>query len=275
MRQGAGTAGCGAALLVLLCPQATRSQEPPVLRATEPPPFSGRVLTLDERAPAPRIRLNFRNGATALTDAQGRFVVTGLPPGGHEVTLVTEACRSVTARVRVAEGATPEAELLLPDAMARMDLGPDFEAGEGKLVTAPEIESMRARTVFDVLRRVAPDMVDATPNQPGETQQLRGRNRATLSGRTEPILVLDGLPQGNAAYVLKDLRPDQVAAIQILAGAAGGWVYGASGGMIRIWTKRGRGSGAVGLPGSCPAYEGRRPRGGQEAPNGNLLSVRT
>jgi len=227
-----------------------------VLRATEPPVLKGRVVSLEAGSPVPRIRLNFAYRLTALTEEDGTFSLPGLPLGDHTVTLVTPACRSVRATFRWDGDASRTVDFVLPDAMARMDLGPDFEEGRGKLVTADDIAAMRVRTLSDVIRRVAPEMVTATPNQPGEAARLKGRNTATAGGYVEPVVILDGLRQVSVASLLRDIRPDEVAAVQVLPGASGAWMYGSSGGMIRIWTKRGRGGGAVGGPGNCPAYAG-------------------
>lgn len=261
MRRGSVGSVLALGLLLAIGPGTSAAQEPRVMRATEGPPITGRVVTEDARHPVARIRLNFAHGLTALTDAQGAFSVRGLPPGNHTVTLVTAACRTVSATFAWDATAPGELELLLPDAMARMDLGPDFEEGQGKLATADDIARMRARTLTDVIRRMAPEMVDAAPNQPGEAARLKGRNTATAGGFVEPVVVLDGLPQVGAAQLLRDIRPDEVAAVQVMPGAAGGWMYGSSGGMIRIWTKRGRGGGAVGAPANCPAYAGPGGRG--------------
>lgn len=235
---------------------AASAQEPRVMRAAEPPPLRGRVVTEVEGTPVPRVRLNFTNGATALTDEAGRFTVAGLPLGEHRVTLVTPTCRAVRGLVRVVEGMDWETQLSLPEALADPTPGPDFEAGQGKFLTETEIQAARARTVVDLIRRLAPEMVDPAGNQPGEVTGLRGRNTATLGGHARPILVLDGIPQSDAAGVLRDLRPDDLAGIQVLPGASGAWVYGTSGGMVRVWTKRGRGAGSVGGPPDCPAYRG-------------------
>lgn len=258
----------GTGLFLAAWPCIAVAQEPQLLRTTEPPVLEGRVVTAEGRRPVPRIRLNFPHGLTALTDEGGAFSVRGIGAGSHTVTLVTPACRTVTATFRWNGTAAGALEVVLPDAMARMDLGPDAERGQGKLLTSVEIEAMRARTLTDVIRRVAPEMVGAGPNQPGEAARLKSRNTATLGGYTEPVVVLDGLRQVGAASLLRDIRPDEVSAVQILPGAAGGWVYGSSGGMIRIWTKRGRSHGAVGGPGDCPAYLG--PAGQPPSPWGGL-----
>jgi hypothetical protein len=243
-------------LLLFAWPRTGAAQEPQILRATELPALQGRVVTAEGRHPVPRIRLTFSDGFSTLTHEDGAFSVKRLRTGNQTVTLVTPACRTVMATFFWTGAETGGIEVALPDAMARMDLGPDFEQGQGKLVGAEEIASMRARTLADVIRRVAPEMVDAVPNQPGEAARLKGRNTATLGGYSEPVVVLDGLRQVGVASLLRDIRPDEVAAVQILSGAAGGWVYGTSAGMVRIWTKRGRGGGAVGVPTNCPAYSG-------------------
>ena len=82
---------------------------------------------------------------------------------------------------------------------------------------------------------------------------VRGRNRATASGVTEPVLVVDGAVLGRGDRILSDLAPGEVAALEILKGAAGGWMYGSvgAGGVIRVWTKRGGAASAPVGPESC------------------------
>ena len=93
-------------------------------------------------------------------------------------------------------------------------------------------------------------MVSAAPGQPGRSGRLRGRTRATLSGESLPTVIVDGVR--TEAPILWDLDAPDLAALQILEGVSGGWIYGAPGGIVRVWTKRGGGRASAGTPDACP-----------------------
>ena len=145
----------------------------------------------------------------------------------------------------------------------------------GRVIAAAEIEKMHARDLTDVLSRAVPGLVSAQRNQPGQEARLRSRGAVSLRGEVEPAIEVDGVLMGEAALArIDDIPPTDVAWIQVLRGASGGWEVGTggSGGLIRIQTEAGqpdgcadRGAGAVPIPGwervrrsALPAR--RRPR---------------
>lgn len=149
-------------------------------------------------------------------------------------------------------GTTWETHLTLPEELARAPAPPEPPGGEGTFLTAADLQDMRASDMADVVRRVAPEMVGGPRGQPGQVSRLRGRNRATVTGRTEPVIVVDGQLQGASPRLLSELRPADVAAVHIAPGAGGAWKYGSSGGLVEIWTRRGPGGAGVGRPEACP-----------------------
>ncbi len=85
----------------------------------------------------------------------------------------------------------------------------------------------------------------------GAYVQIRGQN--TITGSTQPLYVIDGIPvsnneigSGTAGVVeqsrVNDLNPNDIASVQILKGAAASalWGYRAANGVILITTKKGK-----------------------------------
>ncbi len=246
-----GLLGCGWAGLV--GDGAAAQEESSVLR--------GRVLADVTGRPVAGVQLRFDTGQRVITDARGHFRIAGLPPGEHGVTLVTPLCQVTQGRVVVEPRMSWDTDLTLPQAMVGFqppaEVLPD---AEGVWLPASRIEAMRVRTAADALRREAPEMVSPPGTQPGRMGRLRGRNRATMSGESQPTILVDGVRTD--AAVLFTLDAGDVAAIQVLEGASGGWVYGSPGGIVKVWTKRGGGARSPGTPDACTVDRVEAPTGG-------------
>ena len=223
----------------------------PAVAQEEGTPLRGRVVADETGRPIPDIQLRFQDGTRVNTDLNGRFEVFGLTPGEHRVALVSPSCVVNYGTLLVVPGTTWETHLSFPESLA--DLIPELtEQGIGSVVvTASEIQGMNVSTLVDVVRRVAPTMLGPGSTQPGQTVQVRGRNRATLSGETHPIFLLDGVWLGETPEVLMDVAPADVAAMEVLLGSQGAWKYGTSGGAVRIWTWQGIQPADAGDPDEC------------------------
>lgn len=214
---------------------------------------SGLVVSGEDGRGVAGVQIRFDTGQRVVTDSKGRFEVDGLAWGERPVVLVSSRCAVTTAAVVVSEVDHREYHLTLPREIADRQRDDMRARAEGIYMTADEIMATRSRRMIDVVRRVAPQMVGGPGVQPGEVSPVRGRNRATASGVTEPVLVIDGAVLGRGDRILSDLAPDEVAALEILKGAAGGWMYGSegAGGVIRVWTKRGGAASSPVGPESC------------------------
>lgn len=215
----------------------------------------GRVLTEEGARPVAAVEVRFRDGPAVMTDRRGEYRARDLAEGWHDVAVVTATCEMALGRVQVPPSGEWITNLSLPEAMAAAHARALPGEGTAILLTAADLDARPAGSLADVLRRELPELGIAVPSQPGQTARVRGRNRATLTGSTTPLFILDGIQMGNDPRILWDIVPGDVAAVEVFRGAAGSWRYGgdASGGMIRIHTRGGRGEGgAPGLPGACP-----------------------
>jgi len=165
-----------------------------------------------------------------------------IPPGLHRVAFVAPGCQITFASVEVWPDETRSVafEIAYDPAVAELLAG--RRRSSGKLVTAQEIEAMHAPTLLDVLSRVAPGMVRSQPNQPGKEVRVRSRSPVGVQEDVAPAVVLDGAVLGpDGFWYLQDINPSDVAWLEVLGGASGGWDVGTggSGGLIRVQTKRG------------------------------------
>lgn len=95
------------------------------------------------------------------------------------------------------------------------------------------------RTVSDMLVGRFPGVEVRQLSNGGTSIRIRGSR--SFKGSSEPLLVLDGMPQHNGSQTLQDLDPHDIKSIEVLKDAAAASVYGSRGanGVILIATKRG------------------------------------
>lgn len=212
--------------------------------------------TMDHVLPGVVVMLD--TGDRQRTDERGRFVFDGVPPGEHSLLILGMGCRASVARFDAGTDSDPArlivvtAEFSAPETLAADTRPPDDSPG--RVITADEIRDMQARTLVDVVRRVAPYMVGGPAGQVGAGTRLMGRGGRTIRDARVPLLVVDGvLLYLQDTGVLEAIPPGDVAWIEILAGTTAGWRFGtgATGGVIRIRTHRGGGVPTERDPSEC------------------------
>ncbi len=99
--------------------------------------------------------------------------------------------------------------------------------------------------------RLSGVQVVQSSGQPGAGTSIRIRGVASLAGSSEPLFVIDGIPQFNSdvrdANGLSNIDPNEIASIEVLKDAASTAIYGsrAANGVVLITTKRGKAGEAV------------------------------
>lgn len=212
--------------------------------------------------PVPNVQVRFDTGQRQTSNEDGLYHFEGIAPGVHRVALVTGRCNVTFAALELAEGEIRQVAFAIPSETDLPSVIQDQQKrkSEGIFLTTADLDEHNVRSLVDVLRREAPEMVGtATSGLPGGANQLTSRTRSAR-GVAAPVVILDGIQTGDGARLLRDLRPVDVATMEILRGASGGWAYGtgASGGVIRLTTRQGdRGAGLL-HPDRCevPDFEG-------------------
>lgn len=213
----------------------------PVTGEVAPAQFEAYIIAMPSGQRLPGSLVILADGQRQKADINGRVGFKGLVPGRHEVTIVAPGCQVSYAVVDLEAWETRRLGFTVNWESQDQAREARRRRSEGILVTAEEIDEMNVDYLSEVVRRVAPDMVTSRGNQ-GDGGRLRGRGFVTGQGTKTPVLVIDGVKAAEASQrYMNEIRPQDVAYVEIVKGAAGGWTYGSegSGGVISITTKRG------------------------------------
>ena len=240
-------AACALVCAVFLSPPSTAAQVASSLRAAT---LTGQVVDSVSGDPIPGVLIRMDTGEEVFTDARGEFRLDGLRPGRRLFAVLTADCRITWGQLSVVTGIPREVRLRLPTVFGAAAEERDRELEErrrtsGRLYEAEEIDRMGARSMTEVLRRVAPAMVGGLGGAPGETSAIRPSRSRSMVSQDPPVLVIDGVRVPDAAHVLYDMTPSEVETLEVQPGAAAGWEYGSSGasGVIKITLRKGLATG--------------------------------
>jgi TonB-linked SusC/RagA family outer membrane protein len=227
------------------------------------------VIERSERPiPGAQVVVQGETGRGAVTDASGRFRITGLT--GPSVTLSVRMIgyRAITQTVRVGTTnnrfALSERAVELDQVVVTGTAGGQTARAIGNAVSRVDAENVVASapitSMQDLINGRAPGVV-VMPGTgaigAGSKIRIRGMTSFSLSG--DPLIYVDGVRVNNetgsglaiqafgAGVVsrLNDFNPEEIASIEILKGPAAATLYGteAARGVINIITKRGAASG--------------------------------
>ncbi len=197
------------------------------------------------------------------TDAEGRYTITGVPAGTQTVSVRRIGYTRQSRSIAVGTGATATANFTLVKGTVSLAGVVVTAAGEerrkevGNAVSAVGAEDFEGGAVANVQQilqgRSTGVTVLGNGGQPGSggTVRLRGVNSITQGNR--PLIYVDGVRMFNgnsptgvssrqSISPLNDIAASDIDRIEIVKGPAATTLYGteASGGVIQIFTKRGR-----------------------------------
>lgn len=248
---------------------------PGLVGAQETGSVTGTVIDAVNRQPISGAQV-FVEGTPrgALSDARGRFLVVGVPAGTQTVRVTFLGYRSGEQQVTVAPGQVVQLDFELQiSAVALDEVVVTGTAGEVERRRVGS--SMTSLSMDQVLENLpVPDLGTAlqaripgvrsvgTTGGVGVGRALTMRGTTSLGLAQRPVVYVDGVRvdtnhsewgwmagaaccaiDGGAGHDrLGDLNPEEIERVEILKGAAAATLYGseASGGVIQIFTKRGR-----------------------------------
>jgi len=202
-----------------------------------------------------------------ISDAQGRFLITGVPAGSQTIRVQFLGYSAVEQPVTVTAGGTATVsfqlreEAIALDAVVVTALGiAREERGLGyavqsvtteKLARTPEVNLVQA-----LQGQTAGVQVVQSSGRPGATSRINIRGQGTFTGSGQPLFIIDGVPvstdldnegmnplgTGSAGNRAMDFDMNNVSEISVLRGAAATALYGsrAAGGVVIITTKQGQ-----------------------------------
>jgi len=205
-------------------------------------------------------------GRGAVTNAAGRYTITGVADGQHTVYAQRIGFGRDSATVVVSEGQTATADFRLRVLAVRLNEVVSIGYGTTtrrevttaiSSVSAEEINRAPVPSVDQALQGRAPGVqVTSASGAPGTTAAVRVRGGNSISAGNEPLYVVDGVPiEANPTNTstlrsegmsglnpLATLNPADIESIDVLKDASATAIYGAraANGVILITTKRGR-----------------------------------
>lgn len=188
----------------------------------------------------------------AMTDAEGRFAIAGVPPGVHALHVEVLGCPFLEHRVEIRPGETTVADMSIPARVFRIQslevTGPSIELPDRDLPFAvdrlelDDRDRAAGRTLAALIQgRLAGAEVVQGSGQPGAEPSIQLRGATSIQGSQEPLIIIDGVvTRGSLAHI----DPMDVARVDVLKGAAAAALYGsrAQAGVVEVTTRRGAGT---------------------------------
>ncbi|MEO6148540.1 MAG: TonB-dependent receptor [Mucilaginibacter sp.] len=220
-------------LLMLLCRQTVLAQDQKV---------TGNVTDVSG-APLPGVTVSVKGTTKAIaTDANGDFQLQ-VAPGQNTLSIAmigfTTQDVAVTAgqniKVVLAESISQLKEVVVVGygSVTKKEI-----TGAVSVIKASQINNMPVRSVADILQGKASGVTVAqSSGSPGSASVVRIRGIGSINGSTDPLYIVDGLPQTDINY----LNPNDIETIAVHKDASVAAIYGsrASNGVIIITTKSG------------------------------------
>jgi len=260
------TALVAALAMVLAGPASAAAQEGVVtgeiVAATSGQPLNGVQVTLAG------------TGFGGLTNANGRFLITRVPAGAYTITALNVGYATVSQDITVTAGGTTVADFRME--VSAIDLDEIVVTGTagaverrkiGVALGSIDVSNVQEVTPIDGFSQVLEGRIPGvrsigTVGGVGASRELRIRGTDSFSLGQRPVIYIDGVrvdsrgsewgSMGDATCCafsggagedrLSDLNPDEIDRVEVLKGPAAATLYGseASGGVIQIFTKRGR-----------------------------------
>lgn len=200
---------------------------------------------------------------SALTNADGRYTLSNVPAGPHEVRAATVGYMSQQGTVTITVGETSTLDFALPVAAFRLDelvvtatgdqLKREVSHSISGLDAAERAQLAPVANMNDLLIAQAPGVTVTPGNLTGAEARIRIRGTNSLSLNNDPVYYIDGIRMessngsssmgigGTSISRVNDINPEEIESIEFVKGPAASALYGtdAANGVIVIKTKRG------------------------------------
>lgn len=225
----------------------------PATAFAQPRTITGTV-TNSKGQPAPGVTVSVKSGnTTTITAENGSFTIVA----STGATLVFSSVNFETVEQKVGGGNTvtislKERTTTLNDVVVvgygtrrKIDL-----TGTVNSLQADEIVKARATNAQEAMQGRLPGVdIRRSSGKPGADFSIEIRGANSITGNTQPLYVVDGIPvgqNGSATNPINDINPADIERIDVLKDASSTAIYGSRGanGVIIITTKRGSRGGA-------------------------------
>ena len=199
----------------------------------------------------------------AQTNDAGEYRLNNVPPGPRQVRVQRLGFAAMTSPVTVVAGETATLDFTIREAPVALEQVVVTATGDVRrkeiansmaTISAEQIEDAPVANAQQLLAAQTPGVtVLGNSGQPGAGGVIRLRGNNSISQSNNPIIYVDGVRiyngdtpvVPNARQVVNpfnDIRAEDIERVEVVKGAAATTLYGteAAGGVIQIFTKRGR-----------------------------------
>ena len=271
-RGGQPAWGAGGWLLRSLAFVAILASAPPAATAQETGTLIGEIVEAGTNLPIALVHVSVTGtGRAAVTDANGRFQIQGLPPGTYEVRIEHIGYEIEVRQVTITAGADARLSVALSHAALGLDrivvtgtAGAARRREIGNSISQVDVSDLNSPVVgVDQILQGRAAGVSVLPSSglAGSGAQIRLRGNVSVAMSNQPLIYVDGVrvrsdgyPKNAAELLDRDVRspndaigplgdinPSDIERIEVIKGAAATTLYGteAAAGVIQIFTKRG------------------------------------
>lgn len=199
----------------------------------------------------------------ASTDANGQYEITGISPGTYTLRASFIGYREYTRKIEISSGETITHDISMSQEVLGLDevvvsaLGFESDRDESGISTSnidgESISEAGEENLLNSLSGLASGVrVENSGGDPGAGSYILLRGQSTITGDTQPLFVIDGVPvlnstlgQGVDGVVqqsrINDLNPEDIESIEVLKGASAAALWGsrAINGVVVVKTKAG------------------------------------
>lgn len=203
--------------------------------------FSGVVMDRERKVPVPDVTVRLADGRTAVTDAEGRFVLEDIAPGATQVTLEGPRLTPLSTEEAFVAG-----ERL--DTIYEVFLAEEGEEGDDLeiLVSAPTIKRQAFSTEIaaDAARKVPGtqgDVLKVVENMPGVARASLGTGALVVWGAApeDTGVYVDGVPVPRLYHdggLRSVMGSDRVRSVELVPGGYGAGYGRGLGGLVSVRT---------------------------------------
>ncbi len=230
---------------------------------------SGKVTSAEDGSTLPGVNVVLKGTTNGtVTDADGNYRLTIPSTGGS---LVFSFIGLSTQEVAIGDRSTVDVSLGLDvqqlGEVVVTAVGIEREKKSlGYSVTGLKSDNIQSRSEVDPLRALQGKMpgvnISGAGGSPGQSTKINIRGMSSMTGNTQPLFIVDGIPFDNStndgvgsnqntvfSNRAFDLDPNNIESISILKGAAASALYGsrATNGVVVITTKAAKKNSKKGL----------------------------
>lgn len=230
----------------------------------------GIVTSGEDNSPLPGVNVVLKGTTVgASTNAEGAYsisVPTNLSKSGtlifsfigmqtQEVPIGNQSTISITLK----HDATALDEVVV-SALGFKENADKLGSTAAKIEAKDLVRSGETGVINSMAGKAAGVLITRSSGDPGAGSYIQIRGQNTITGTTQPLVIVDGIPISNSTLGdqtagvtqqsrLNDINPDDIASMQILKGASAAALWGsrAANGVIVITTKKGANSSKVNI----------------------------